>query len=219
MSRTQETAAVSSSPRQETKYLSRLVVRRYLPDLSPDSPLLPPDRWVLTTARDLYKTVAPLRRDVRMAGFAGGAYLVAAGYGVAALVLAVTGGFAAAAGALLAGVIIGGVSTLWGRQLLERFRAETLPLLRVGVTQHYLLFKMDSLGERVKKKSKPVSGAEAATPVPAVSGTVALADRIRDFDRKKISGLFAKGAKAVKSALPKKPEKKAPPEDTNPPQP
>lgn len=147
------------------------IARRVMPFIAADSALLPTDKWILATLRDMYKTVPVFRRDLRDAGllaaFAGG---IGAALGGAAVALSTLGALlpgVIAAGAV-AVALTGGAVFIQARMLWHRAKTETFPQLQKEIGQRYIAFKasevMRAWKDRRAQKSAPAADTPAALP-------------------------------------------------------
>lgn len=150
------------------------IARRVMPFITADSALLPTDKWIFSTLRDMYKTVPVFRRDVNavgaVAGFVGG---VTAALGAGAVVLSTIG--ALLPGVIVAGVmavaLTGGAVYLQARDIWQRAKNETLPRLKEEIGRRYVTYKADEVlrvwKERLKTKK---AGAEPPATLPPSGG-------------------------------------------------
>ena len=190
--------AVKASPSATNKWLAN----KMLPFLQKDSPLMPDDRWILKSLRAMYATIAPFRRDVRTGGL-----LAAAVSGVAALAVT-TGVIAAVAGALtLTGVVAGvaavaatgGGAFLRGRKLVERFKAETVPLLLEDIKTRYGDYKKQEMMAAIASRQHAGAVARAAAKGEAPPAPLPVAATGPLSKREALKILFGR---AGKTALP-----------------
>lgn len=188
-----------------------------LPQLDPNSALLPPDKWILSTLRDI---VTGNRSFQRTLGGAAAWSLAAAG--------AVAGGIAAAfllpaavaAGAGLLAAAAGFFSVRKARTHLADFKSETLPGLRTEIGRKYLEYKMSELKaawaknlearrqQKAAEKPKTADPAPAAAPTPAPETTPAA-------EKKDFKSTFGDWAAKIAD----KRRQKDPAKDANPPKP
>lgn len=185
---------------------TRRLARKVMPFIAADSALLPTDKWIIATLRDMYKTVPVFQRALRTAGLVaavGVGGLVLAGGGVAAL--AMTGALTVTA-ALGAGVMCAATSmyAFWrGKNLWARAQAETLPVLKEEIGKRYAKYKMDEIGAAFRQRLEASRAAKAAGEAPAAKAPTKSLREI--FARKPANGDQA--APAAKAAAPKAPPK------------
>lgn len=195
---------------------SRRLARKVMPFIAADSALLPPDTWIIATLKDMYKTVAPFKRDVRAAGvvaaIAVGGVVLAAGGAVA---LGVAGALTLASGA---GAAVMAASTsafaFWrGQRIWARAQSETLPVLKEEIGKRYAAYKLEEIASAwrarrdavraAKAAGVPVASAPAATPAPQSERKAASINLSSIFGRKR----SANDQAAPKNAAPKAPPK------------
>ncbi len=225
----------------QTKFCARdgkktRIARFLLPSLEAQSALLPSDRWIMATVRDLLATNAALRRDVkRTALYTGGAVVLS----VAALAGVVAGGVMFPA--LLPAVIAGGAAVLAGaaacgysaKKALSSLRQKTLPDLRQDIMARYVKMKGNELtGEwarRVKMRKQQRAQEDSVAdkerphqaPVPEVQPVPADTKPVEKKSIKKAGAGSKLGAWALKAALDKvkKPDSGTPADKAKPPVP
>ncbi len=185
------TPAQTPAPRLDP---TRRLARRVMPFIAADSALLPTDRWIVSTLRDVFKTTPPLRRDMRSA-------VKTAVLGAGALVLGVVGvaGFAVGpltvfgAGALVAVSAIGVMQTVTNsKTLLHRLKTESLPAIKDALTARYAQYKIDEIArawkERLAAQQAAKAQAQAHSPVPQAPVQTAPAG----LTTKTLRGLFGR---------------------------
>ena len=173
---------------------TRRLARRVMPFIAADSALLPTDRWIVSTLREVCKTTPPLRRDMRSA-------LKTALLGAGALALGVAGvaGFVVGpltvfgAGALVAISAVGVMQTVNNaKTLVRRLQSESLPAIKDALTARYAQYKIDEIAcawkERLAAQQAAKAQAQTHAPVaqtPAQPASTGLAT-------KKLRGLFGR---------------------------
>ena len=196
--------AQETKNKTESKRLARLL----LPDVQGDSALLPPDRWVIATVRDLYKKSQNLKRDT-----ARGAALVASAIGATGVIGAASYAALTAGAALLTvvaaaatGLILSGIGAyLAGKKLVARFQKDTLPEIVSVVKSNYLKLKSDEMKrawkQRMadKKREKEAQKTASMTAAPLLENPKQeekpKEEKPREENSKtplKLSGLFKK---------------------------
>ncbi|MDE1151308.1 MAG: hypothetical protein PW788_02130 [Micavibrio sp.] len=171
-------APVANPQKEDTvKKPATRIARLMLPQVDPNSALLPPDTWIKKTAWDFIKSSKSLHRT------AGKAALYA-GVGLAGLATAVTGMVMFIPAAPLIAVIVAATSAVVVAAASEAvqkqvkvFKKETLPELQQHVGRKYLEFKMAEMkaawqrkaDERAKEKAaqKAAAAEKAAAAKPA----------------------------------------------------
>ena len=135
-----------------------------LPQIDPNSALLPPDKWIKSTAWDFIKNSKSLHQTVgKAAGFAA-LGLAAIGTGITAAVMLPLA--LPLAGAALATLGITAFSGLKIRQQLKVFKAETLPELQKHVGKKYVEYKMSEMRAAWNKKAEERKAQKAAAAKP-----------------------------------------------------
>lgn len=162
-------------PASETvtvKEPSRRLARKVMPFIAADSALLPPDAWIVSALREMYKTVAPFRRDVRAA--AGVAVLAVGAFlgGVAGVVLPAAGMLTLAGGCSLGLAALGcGAVAAWrGRVVWRRARRDTAPALKEGLGTRYAKYKMDEIANAWRQRLEAARLAKVSGQAPAAKG-------------------------------------------------
>ncbi len=144
---------------------SRRLARKVMPFIAADSALLPTDKWIIATLKDMYKTIAPFKRDVRSAGIAAavgvGGLLAAVG---AVAVLATAGVLTVASGLGAAVMFVSRTSyAVWrGKTTWARAQAESLPLLKEEIGKRYAKYKIDEVANAWRARIEAQRAAKAA---------------------------------------------------------
>lgn len=144
----------------------RVIIRRAMPFIAADSALLPTDKWLFQSLRDIYKTPGPFRRDVRAVGMlaaavGGLALTVTTGLIALAVVGTVTGLAVAAAGLTAAATAAG---AWWqGQKIFQRAKVDTLPLLQQEFGKRYVAFKAEEMMRLWKERIATARAAKEAT--------------------------------------------------------
>lgn len=206
-----------TQPVQTTTRLdpTRRLARKVMPFIASDSALLPPDSWIISTLKDMYKSVPVFRRDVRAAGalaaLVAGGVMVSVGGGIA---LAATGALTLASGLGVVAVLgaTAGYAAWRGKKLWARAQSETALVLKEDIGKRYAAYKMEEIASawrarrdaaRAAKQNAPVSAPTPAAPAAPV------ADSAQQPARKaasiiNLSGIFGRSKSAPKDhAAPK----------------
>ncbi len=193
---------------------SRRLARKVMPFIASDSALLPPDTWIIATLKDMYKTVAPFKRDVRAAGVAAaaaiGGVLLSAGGGIA---LAVGGALTLASGAGLIGVLAAGCGfAAWrGKKIWARAQGETLPVLKEEIGKRYAAYKMEEIASAWRARRDAVRAAKAGNAAPAAPAPTSAPQPERKAASISLSNIFGRKRANDDQATPKTAAPKAPP--------
>jgi hypothetical protein len=170
------TPPTSPAAKTESRKPKTRLAHLLLPQLDANSALLPPDRWILRTAMDIVRRNESFHSTIgRAAAYAGGGFAALAAGGVAAVLLAATlplVGTLAIASASLGAAVFAGVKA---RQYVQRFKSDTLPLLRGEIGKKYLEYKAGeikaawqrNLDKRRQKQAEKKSAAKPVETAPA----------------------------------------------------
>jgi hypothetical protein len=214
----------AAEQQQEARRKKTRLAHLMLPQLDPHSALLPPDKWIFETARDIVKGNKSFQRTLggAAAWSAGGLLAVAGGITAAVLLAPVALPAALLAGAAAAAAGFFGWKN--ARRHLATFKAETLPELRGEIGRKYLDYKMSELksawaknleARRRQKSAAPAPEKQPAIPVPAAPQSPPKAPK-KDVN----SALSDWAAKIAAKRPPKDPvPPPSPPKPPQPPQP
>lgn len=165
------TTAEKTSTEKPVKKPSTRLAQKMLPDVDPNSALLPPDKWVLKTVYDTFKTHQGIRRTVlKMAGLTAFG-LAAIGAGIVGAVLAPAA--LPAAGFVAAGLGVSVISGLVAKKEGEKLKTKYMPDIAEIVKNKYLELKMNELKKawqdnaRKKKQEREAAKAAAAQKAEA----------------------------------------------------
>ncbi|MBI1215063.1 MAG: hypothetical protein GC185_04490 [Alphaproteobacteria bacterium] len=162
MSATVEKETTAAAPETKpAKSASKRIAHWLLPQVDADSALLPPDKWIKDTVREIIKTDKPLRKTLgRMLGFAGLGIAAIAGGITAAVVL-----FPASIPMAVAGVAALGVTGFAAKKIndgVKTFKTEIIPSLKETVGKKYLEYKAAELKAEWKKRQEAYRAKKAA---------------------------------------------------------
>lgn len=192
---------------------SRRLARKVMPFIAADSALLPPDTWIVAMLKDMYKTVAPFRRDVRTAlalsAVAVGGLLAALGGGIT---LAVTGALTLATGAGVFAVVAAssGYAAWRGQKLWQRARQETAPVLKDEITRRYAAYKIEEIASAFRARLEASRAAKAAAGAPVAKVAPTPVEKTPPV--KSLRQIFARKLADKDHALPKGAAPKSPPQ-------
>ncbi|MCC7036902.1 MAG: hypothetical protein IT560_06285 [Alphaproteobacteria bacterium] len=171
-----DNATTTTTPKKKTR-----IAQMMLPQVDPNSALLPPDQWIKDTSWAFIRDNKSFHRTTGgIAGF-GFAALATVGVGIAGA-LAVTGvvPVVAVAAATLG---IAGFFAKKTADFVKRFKTETFPELKIEIGKKYVEYKMSELKSAFDKnraalaaKRKAEAEAKAAAPkveAPVVAAPVA----------------------------------------------
>ncbi len=185
---------------------SRRLARKVMPFIAADSALLPTDKWIIATLKDMYKTIAPFKRDVRAAGVAAavGVGGLIASVGVMA-VLATAGVLTVASGLGAAVMAVSSASyAVWrGKTTWARAQEQTLPLLKEEIGKRYAKYKIDEVANAWRARIEAQRTAKAAGVAP--SQPQPAKKSLREVFARKPANTDAE-APAQKNAAPKTPK-------------
>lgn len=206
-----------AAPARKTKLAARA-----LPFIKSDSALLPEDKWVIATVKDLLRSNRNLQRNVASAGglaLAALGGIAAVGFFAATTTLALAPALAIGAAGLAA---TAGLVTLGALATVRHFKAHTAPELMEEIKQRYTKMKSDELkaawnarrlaaqqakAEKAAQAPKVETGAQAPkveTAAPAKEGA-SLAGLFKSLRAKQATPANDKPADAAKTAAPKTP--------------
>ena len=161
--------AATAEPK--AKKQSSRIARFILPQIDPESALLPPDKWILRTSYEFVKDNKSFHDTIgRAAAYAGGGLAAIVAGTIGAIVL-----FPLALPMAAAGIAAIGVAVFAGfraRHHVEKFKEQTLPELRTEVGKKYLEYKMSELKAawqrnlEERRKQKAEAKKQPATPKP-----------------------------------------------------
>lgn len=159
----QKTETSVTAQAQETKPVkkpSTKLAQKMLPDVDPNSALLPPDRWILKTAYDTFKTHTGIRRTVLKTLGLGLLGIAAVGAGIIGAVLAPA--VLPAVGFVAAGLGVAGLSGFVAKKETQKLQSRYMPDLIEIVKTKYLELKMDEMKRAWKERSVIVKQERAA---------------------------------------------------------
>ena len=159
--KTETTANVQAN--QDTKPVkkpSTKLAQKMLPDVDPNSALLPPDSWIIKTAYDTFKTHTGIRRTVLKTLGLGLLGVAAVGAGIVGAVLAPA--VLPAVGFVAAGLGIAGLSGFVAKKEAQKLQSKYMPDLIEIVKTKYLELKMDEMKRAWKERSAIVKQERAA---------------------------------------------------------
>lgn len=157
------TTATPQKPLNPDTRLARMM----LPELDPHSPLLPTNKWIITTLKGMVKTHAGIRGCLlRAGGFALGA-VAAVGAGIAGAVMAPTLLVGGAIG--LAGAAAAGIAGFFAKKHIMKIKTDHMQDVQEIVKNKYLEMKAQELtrawkerAEKVKQEREAKRAADAA---------------------------------------------------------
>gem|GEM_PF-2108652 len=153
-----ETAATEAE--KPAKKPSTRLAQKMLPDVDPNSALLPPDSWILKTAYDTFKTHKGIRGTVLKTLGLGLLGLGAIGTGIIGAMLAPA--VLPAAGFVAAGLAVAAVSGFAATRAAQNLQSKYMPDLIEIVKTKYLELKMDEMKRAWKERSAIVKQERAA---------------------------------------------------------
>ena len=159
--KTETTANVQANQDiKPVKKPSTKLAQKMLPDVDPNSALLPPDRWILKTAYDTFKTHTGIRRTVLKTLGLGLLGVSAIGAGIVGAVLAPA--VLPAVGFVAAGLGVAGLSGFVAKGEAQKLQSKYMPDLVEIVKTKYLELKMDEMKRAWKERSAIVKQERAA---------------------------------------------------------
>lgn len=156
----EKTETARPAAAQPVKKPSTRLAQKMLPDVDPHSALLPPDRWVLKTAYDTFKTHKGIRATVLKTLGLGLLGLGAIGAGIVGAVLAPAA--LPAAGFVAAGLGLAAVSGFVAKSEAQKLQSKYMPDLIEIVKTKYLELKMDEMKRAWKERAAVVKQERAA---------------------------------------------------------
>lgn len=159
MTTTAEKTETAAAEKPVKKPSTRLA-QKMLPDVDPNSALLPPDSWILKTAYDTFKTHKGIRGTVLKTLGLGLLGLGAIGAGIVGAVLAPA--VLPAAGFVAAGLGVAAVSGFVAKNEAQKLQSKYMPDLIEIVKTKYLELKMDEMKRAWKERSAIVKQERAA---------------------------------------------------------
>lgn len=158
-----------AAPEQNAARKPKTRIARFaLPQIDANSALLPPDKWILSTAWDFLKNNKSLHKTMgRLAGFAGlGLVALGAGIAGAAMVFPAVLPLVATAVATLA---LAGFAGVKAKQQVDLFKKETLKELKEHIGKKYLEYKMAELKAAWQRKAEARAKEKAAQKADATN--------------------------------------------------
>ncbi len=214
-----DNTTTTTTPKKKTR-----IAQMMLPQVDPNSALLPPDQWIKDTSWAFIRDNKSFHRTTGgIAGFAVAA-LATVGIGIAGA-LAVTG----VAPVLAVAAVTIGIAGFFAKKTVDfvkRFKTETFPELKIEIGKKYVEYKMSELKSAFDKnraalaaKRKAEAEAKAAAPkieTPKVEAPVVAAP-VEKKEAPTASGKGALGNWLLKTALDQAQKKKpqAPAANTN----
>lgn len=169
------TTAEKTSPEKPAKKPSTRLAQKMLPDVDPNSALLPPDKWIIKTVYDTFKTHKGIRGTVlKIAGLG----LL----GVAAVGAGIVGAFLAPAALPAAGFVAAGLGTaalsgFIAKKEGEKLQTKFMPDIAEIVKNKYLELKMNELKkawqDNARKKKQEREAAKIAAEQKAAAEKLA----------------------------------------------
>jgi len=156
-------APVAETNKQETeKKPATRIARMLLPQVDPNSALLPPDTWIKKTAWDFIKNSKTLHRNLaKTAGFVGVGLLGVAGVVGSLVAFIPAAPLIAVIGAAVSAVVIAASSEAVQKQV-KTLKKETFPELQQHVGRKYLEFKMAEMKAAWQRKADERARQKAA---------------------------------------------------------
>lgn len=161
------------------------MARKMLPDMDPHSPLLPTNKWIISTLKDMVKTHKGIRVSLKRAGALALGGLAALGAGVVTVVMAPSLVVAGAAGLAAAG--IAGVAGFFVKKQLEKIKNNYMGDVQEIVKNKYLEMKANELkrawqekavlAKRAREERQAAAAAKKAAEAKAAAETAAPKDQ------------------------------------------
>lgn len=167
------------------------MARKMLPELDPHSPLLPTNKWIIATLKDMVKTHKGIRTCLKRAGAFALGGVFAFGAGIAGAVMAPGLLVAGAIGVVAAGAA--GVAGFFAKKQLEKIKNDYMGDVQEIVKNKYLEMKANELKRAWQEKA-------------------AEAKRVREARQAEAAARKAAEAKAAAEATAQKEQKPATPE-------
>jgi len=143
------------------------LARKMLPEMNPHSPLLPTNKWIIATLKDMVKTHKGIRTCLKRAGAFVLGGVAALGAGVVAAVLAPGLLVAGAAGAVAIG--LAGVAGFFAKKQLEKIKTDYMGDVQEIVKNKYLEMKANELKRAWQEKAAEAKRAREARQAEAAA--------------------------------------------------
>jgi hypothetical protein len=127
------------------------MARKMLPDLDPHSPLLPTNKWIISTLKDMVKTHKGIRVSLKRAGALALGGLAVLGAGVVAAVMAPTAIVAGVFGAAAVG--LASAAGFFAKKQLEKIKDNYMDDVQEIVKNKYLEMKANELKRAWQEKA------------------------------------------------------------------
>lgn len=136
------------------------LARMMLPDLDPHSPLLPTNKWIISTVKDMVKTHQGIRVCLKRAGAFALGGLAALAAGAAGAFMAP--GLLAAGGIAAASLVAAGTAGFFAKKQLEKIKTDHMGDVQEIVKNKYLEMKAGELARAWKERAEKVRLERAA---------------------------------------------------------
>ncbi|MFN7114925.1 MAG: hypothetical protein ACK4PK_11280 [Alphaproteobacteria bacterium] len=174
------------------------MARKMLPDLDPHSPLLPTNKWIMGTLKDMVKTHKGIRVSLKRAGALALGGLAALGAGVVAAVMAPSLIVAGAVGA--AAVLVSGAAGFFAKKQLEKIKNDYMNDVQEIVKNKYLEMKTNELKRAWQEKAVLAKRAREERQAAAAAKKAAEAKAAADAAAQKDAKAAADSAPAADKA-------------------